>query len=745
MPKATKKKKEKAADFSKAKLKLGKGKKPPANEINTSFKARSIALPTQSIVLEKDPNAPTTKRKLTFTDLVTHLRHHNSGIKKDALLGLRELFEAHPALIESSLAILIGTCVRLIASEDASVRRALLSFFTWLFPRIPMASTTFFPLAPHSSTLLLFTTSGQTHIFPEIRIDAIRFLDLYLETFPDLVVCGWRDGMNGHGRRVLNGYLSILNVSTKLGEEEDVSSSPPSIAGVALSTASKLVVLRSMSKFLRVALNFASFSSDESFTAISSNSTWCFSSAFPEPTAYKTFDSLFLPATNLQSGSRPITRLWKAEVDSEDAEDFAFVGNPMQSESIDASYTLRDLHDAISSTTRNDLYLDPGIGERKAGFEMRLARALHPVLLSNFLDSAPSVFTPSSVPSQTELGIISAIGGTYHSLYGALLQDTRSNASTSFLSDSLQALLGRMAPYFPFLSSPLVKRDVQIEQTLQDLNIVFCELTSLLVLACSAQPVVQSNSKKRDGTSVQAQISQVKDFVACLLRGVSRSPNTVGRQITAQEYMALLPTLWMLLNSNLDCGADEDIDILCVLLDHARQVSSTAIAKRPTLDFVVRLILLETTPRYTGTFRVDNSVEGLQKFEDWVIDLPKTLWELGGTNLPCTEVILRFLLRLFQRRSPIGNTNASVAAQLCARLIPYFTITHPVHGKLHGPFTRLEDTAIQRLALDAVVTIMTRIAAGPRKPLGAAVQRAVGGSAFATYWAAATENVLCSA
>ncbi|KAH9079321.1 hypothetical protein EDB83DRAFT_2503787 [Lactarius deliciosus] len=689
MPKATKKKKEKAADFSKAKLKLGKGKKLPANQIDTSFKARSIALPTQSIVLEKDPNAPTTKRKLTFADLVAHLRHHNSSIKKDALLGLRELFEAHPVLIESSLATLIGTCVRLIASEDASVRRALLSFFTWLFPRIPIHS-----LAPHSSTLLLFTTSGQTHIFPEIRIDAVRFLDLYLETFPDLVVCGWRDGKSGHGRRVLNGYLSILNVSTKLGEEGDVSSNPPSIAGVTLSTASKLVVLRSMSNFLRVALSLSSFSSDESFAASSSKPTWCFFSAFPEPTAYKTFDALFLPATNLQPGSR---RLWKAEVDSEDAEDFAFACDPMQ-------------------------------------FESRLARVLHPTLLSNFLDSAPSVFTPSSVPLQTELGIISAIGSIYHGLYGALLQDTRSNANTSFLSDSLQALLRRMAPYFPFLSNPLVKRDVQIEQTLQDLNIVFCELTSLLVLACSTPLVTQSNTKIRDGTSVQTQISQVKDFVASLLRGVSRSPNTIGRQISAQEYTALLPTLWMLLNSNLDRGGvDEDIDILCVLLDHARQV-----------DFIVRLILLETTPRYAGTFRVSNSVGGLQKFEEWVVDLPKALWELGGYKHPvhgggtASLVILRFLLRLFQRRSPIGNTNASalVAAQLCARLIPYFTITHPVHGKLHGPFMKLEDTAVQRLALDAVVTIMARIPAEPRKPLDAAVQRAVEGSAHATYWAA---------
>ena len=85
----------------KAKLKLGKGKKLPANQIDTSFKARcmrnslscesqllivcqAIALPAQSITLEKDPNEPTTKRKLTFNDLVAHLKHHNSGVKKGA-------------------------------------------------------------------------------------------------------------------------------------------------------------------------------------------------------------------------------------------------------------------------------------------------------------------------------------------------------------------------------------------------------------------------------------------------------------------------------------------------------------------------------------------------------------------------------------------------------------------------------------------------------------------------------------
>jgi pre-rRNA-processing protein IPI1 len=49
---------------------------------------QAIALPTQSITLDRDSDAPTTKRKLTFADLVTHLKHHNSNVKKGTLAGI---------------------------------------------------------------------------------------------------------------------------------------------------------------------------------------------------------------------------------------------------------------------------------------------------------------------------------------------------------------------------------------------------------------------------------------------------------------------------------------------------------------------------------------------------------------------------------------------------------------------------------------------------------------------------------
>jgi pre-rRNA-processing protein IPI1 len=135
----------------------------------------------------------------------------------------------------------------------------------------------------------------------------------------------------------------------------------------------------------------------------------------------------------------------------------------------------------------------------------------------------------------------------------------------------------------------------QIEQALQNLNIVFCELTSILILAYTNQHISSSTSKKNDDNPIPIQISQVKDYVARLLSGASISSHMVARPMTAQDYVALLPTVWMLLNSNLE---HDDVNggegTLGALLDHGLQVSSAAATKRPTVDFLARLILVRS-------------------------------------------------------------------------------------------------------------------------------------------------------
>jgi hypothetical protein len=134
---------------------------------------------------------------------------------------------------------------------------------------------------------------------------------------------------------------------------------------------SKLVVFRSMSKFLNVALRSFTTNGNESRTSTSSNPTWGFSSAFLEPTAYEPFNALFRPTINLPPDSKPPIRRWKAEVDPEDdAEHFAFDCRSKKFESADAPYSLQELHNVILSTTLSDLDSDPKLAGQRSDFEM---------------------------------------------------------------------------------------------------------------------------------------------------------------------------------------------------------------------------------------------------------------------------------------------------------------------------------------------------------------------------------------
>ena len=69
-------------------------------------------------------------------------------------------------------------------------------------------------------------------------------------------------------------------------------------------------------------------------------------------------------------------------------------------------------------------------------------------------------------------------------------------------------------------------------------------------------------------------------------------------------------------------------------------------------------------------------------------------------------------------------------------------MTHPERGSLPGPFKKLGDPALQRLALDAVVTITKCVPTEHREPLQAAVRQAVEGSAHGVYWTEVTRGVV---
>ncbi|KAG7450434.1 uncharacterized protein BT62DRAFT_1072508 [Guyanagaster necrorhizus] len=681
--KSAKRRKDKAADFTKAKLKLGKGKQVASNAIDTSFKARSIALPSQSITKDRDDDTPTTRRRLTLDELVAHTKHYGAATRKDALAGFRELFETHSHIINESLTALFNTCVRLIGDEDAGEQ-----------------------LIPHAPTLLLFTSSAQTHIFPEIRIDAIKILDLLLIYIPEPVISGWNQGGDKHGSRVLEGYLGLLNAGTKFGEN-DGPVRATSTASVVLTATSKLVVLRSFATFLRQALSLTSHI----------NPRWYLASSFDSPASYGAFDQLF----RLSSCQDQVfdCREWRDECDDGDED---FVLNEPRPSSMLSMGGHQYLPDVLNMSEDFSGSHAPG----NITFISNLARALQSTLVSTFLDYAPAVFSPSSNPQEVELDLILAVSDSVRSIYGEISHIP--DAKNSSLLENLTSILGYMTPFFPF--RPGGKRDIKIEQAFQDLNLVYCELSSLLVLtsrdAGSPLRSRQQRPSKTNSTKLSMQNDIVCDYVLRELSGSNVSSSQVARSLTSAAYTSLTPTMWSLIN----CPSQSSSAVFGAILEHGTVVSAKSALKKPTVDFISRLILMNTDRHYRGHFKI-GQISQHAKLVDWIEALPKTLWELGNTDLALSETILRFLLRLLQRQPEVLHEKMS--RSLRSRFVPYFVVEHPVRGQIPGPFTKLpHGSTTRRLALDVVATMQS--ASFTKDKLCLSVSIAVKDTMEGPYW-----------
>ncbi|KAI6132763.1 hypothetical protein EV401DRAFT_218114 [Pisolithus croceorrhizus] len=741
MPKSSKKRKEKAADFAKAKLKLGKGKKAPSNVVDTSFKARSIVLPTQSITVEKD-NVPTTRRKQTFGDILSLLRHHNAGVRKDAIFSAKELFNDHPDIITSSMAALFSACARLIGDTDAGVRKALLSFFEWLLVRVARDD-----LVPHVPQLLLFTTSAQTHIFPEIRIDAVRYLDLFLGVMPEYVVMGWNENGSGLGRRILDGYLGLLNVSTKFGQKaSDDRTSAASTGSVTLSAQSRLVVLRSLSKFLCCAVCRPSVTEADvgnQGPATSSIPTWFLRPFFATTRLYEENGRLF-KGLSMDNQEKPM--FWTPEPSSESLdEDFVYNRDTVASLPV-VSSILTELSDCFvdrDGSCPSAIDVD---------FLIRLARALHPTLIASYLDCAPVIFSPGINPSDTDLQLLTAAMEITRTLYSAVLQDASQGSEAAAHCDDLKALLGQLAGYFPFKPA---HRDARVEQTFQNLSVTYCELVSLLVLVLSL-PILELSPQGDNRTrslphtkvdkKLQMQAESVRTYVVRLLKGEGESDVQLPRPLTPTVYIALLPSIWALLNHldgpNIHLGEDVSSTVLSAVLEHAIRTVSSSAVKHPTIEFVARLLLLEKERGYVGSFK-PRGAAAEEKWLQWILHLPRVLWELGNSNLATSVTLIQALLRLLQRGSFVVRHEH--IASLCARLVPFYTITHPSRGKIPGPFRKLAMSSPRagRLALDLSAALLAERAknvsrdsnSSSYQDLDDAIRAAIKDTVEEEYWA----------
>jgi len=697
------------------------------------------------------------------------MKHYSAGTRKDAILGLRELLSVNTDLIIPSLSTLINSCTRIVGDDDASVRKALLGFLSWLFSRVPAAK-----LAPHTTILMLFITSSLSHIYPEIRIDAIRFLDLMLEFVPEVVVDGWvgwnvagysaddmndqkdsqGSGSNGaqHGQRVLEGYLALLNLRSRQATSANDTAPASSLSSVVLSSASKLILLKSLSAFLRASL---SGSRNAGESASTEQAAWYLASSFTSRQAYRSFIQLLQPVRTASASSsgrlQSSAVKWRPQVDPFGVEE------PDEDEAFMEAFEMADVHrTGLESWKLDELaglesilesYQSAGAGALNTIVD--LAYTVHPILLATFLDAAPTVFGPQSQFSSSgiqtvdvNIELICVVGEIAKELYSAILRNSAelSADAKSTVTQNLRGLLGHMSPYFPFGVDELYRRDLKSEQLLQGLNLSYCELTSLLVLASQAS--LSSKGKARVANDkLTAQAQRVAEYVVKALKGelVSAS-QPMGQTLSASAYASLLPTIWSLINQphgglgQIQSLRDPDVSrtVLQAVLEHYSHTGFGSAVKKAAAEFIARLFLLQSEPQYQGFFRVSSGAYE-PEFTEWITSLPRTVWELGSGHPGATEVILLFLLRSLQRRLSFLNVNWTSEVQ--KRFSLYFNVEHPTRGHILGPFTKLTSTSLRRLALDVAISFRSSASESEEQDkLENAVQKAVTGTEVEAYW-----------
>ncbi|XP_020970370.1 uncharacterized protein LOC107621326 [Arachis ipaensis] len=172
-------KKPRGVDFKKIRRKIGKKLPPPKNATNTEIKSKAIVLPEQSVAADKAGLA-VNKKGLTLKELLQQTSHHNAKVRRDALVGIKDLFNKFPTEMKLHKYAAIEKLRERIGDDDMVVRKTLYDLFKSVI--LPGCKEDNQELIV--SLLMAYIFNAMTHFSFDIRIMAFDFLDLVLLFYP---------------------------------------------------------------------------------------------------------------------------------------------------------------------------------------------------------------------------------------------------------------------------------------------------------------------------------------------------------------------------------------------------------------------------------------------------------------------------------------------------------------------------------------------------------------------------------
>lgn len=634
-PLATMAKRKAAGDFQKTKKKLGKGKQVNANVTDTSFKARTIALPQQSVTVDRSQSL-TTRRNQTLPELASLTRHATPGVRRDAVQGMHELATRYPELVVHDAGALLHPVLALIGDDDRQVRAALRTYLGAVLRAMEPAQ-----LAPFAPALLLFTTSALSHIATTVRLDALLVLELLLETMPRATTEAWHGALDGaadgHGKRVLQAFFALLGVGA-----EALRGTPAAVAGsiasVDLQPGDRLRVLRALDRFLR-----AAEPQEEAELPL-----WCFQTAFRAPSDLEQFETLF---EEPHAGSP-----WE----------LALLGRTATGEVRYAGHSAAGVHEALCAGAAGG-----EAGARPA--HERLAGVLHASLVATLLDAASSALAPSGARDGVQMELLATVLSISTMLWRrAVMEHVAARAALGTRAPALhmaplQQMVAHLTPHFPVDGA-------------ETLNALYCELVAVGLVGA------QYGGARRE--RLQDAMRRTLGYLVERLRSGA---------LPHELYHALLPTFWLLLSAD-EAPVEEQAELLVALLDHFAALPTGSGTKPLAFAFLARLALLHTYASLAVAVPALQAPEAHAPLQAWLLALPRVLWEAAKARAPrFAHALLAFLRSVLVQADDVLFTRETRAA-LAPRLRPLFAVQHPSKGEIAGPVHRLP-AHTQRLAV----------------------------------------------
>uniref|UniRef100_A0A7C9EBQ9 Uncharacterized protein n=1 Tax=Opuntia streptacantha TaxID=393608 RepID=A0A7C9EBQ9_OPUST len=197
---ASKKQQSRGVDFKKIKRKVGRKLPPPSNVTNTEIKSKAIILPEQSVASEKVGLA-VSKKGLTLKELLQQTSHHNVKVRKDALLGIRELLLKHPTELKLHKLAIIEKLRERISDDDKVVRETLYQ----LFKSVILPGCKEDNQGALISLVMAYIFNAMTHLSIDVRLMAFKFFDLVVQNYPPAFF--------SYAEKVLENYMDLLKKS----------------------------------------------------------------------------------------------------------------------------------------------------------------------------------------------------------------------------------------------------------------------------------------------------------------------------------------------------------------------------------------------------------------------------------------------------------------------------------------------------------------------------------------------------